>query len=145
MGFFLGVALLKSPWHEERLVALLILVAAHERGTTAERAAIHRAYLANTDRVNNWDLVDTSASVLVGSHVPQKGITLLERLAKSDSLWERRIAMIERLSASEKRRYMARPRAARWRAGVSRYILTVRGGGRIRHQRVSRVSPAIPT
>jgi 3-methyladenine DNA glycosylase AlkD len=91
------VALLESPWHEERLVALLILVAAHERGTTAEREAIHRAYLAHTDRVNNWDLVDTSASVLVGSHVPQKGIKLLERLAKSDSLWERRIAMIATL------------------------------------------------
>lgn len=91
------VALLHSPWHEERLVALLILVAAHQRGTVAERAAIHRAYLANTHRVNNWDLVDTSASELVGSHVPQKGIKLLERLAKSDSLWERRIAMIATL------------------------------------------------
>lgn len=91
------VALLKSPWHEARLVALLILVAAHVRGTATERMAIHRAYLANADRANNWDLVDTSAAELVGSHVPQKGVKLLERLAKSDSLWERRIAMIATL------------------------------------------------
>ncbi len=86
--------LLRSPWHEERLLALMILVDRHERGTAGEKAAIHRAYLANTRYINSWDLVDVSARELVGYHVAKKGTRLIERLAKSESLWERRIAMI---------------------------------------------------
>ncbi len=92
-----SVALLHSPWHEERLVALLILVDAHERGTAAGRKTIHRAYLANTRYVNNWDLVDSSAAELVGAHISESGTRTIERLAKSDALWERRIAMIATL------------------------------------------------
>jgi len=86
--------LLQSPWHEERLLALLILVDAHKRAKPDEQLAIHRAYLANTVYVNNWDLVDSSAEELVGSHIGAKGTRMLERLARSKSLWERRIAII---------------------------------------------------
>jgi 3-methyladenine DNA glycosylase AlkD len=86
--------LLQSPWHEGRLVALLILVDAHERATSKEKTALHKAYLANTAFVNNWDLVDSSAEELVGSHIATNGVRMLERLAKSKSLWERRIAII---------------------------------------------------
>ncbi len=86
--------LLHSPWHEERLAALFILVDTRERATGAERVEIHRAYLGNTAFVNNWDLVDSSAAELVGSHVPTLGIRVLQRLARSKSLWERRIAMV---------------------------------------------------
>jgi 3-methyladenine DNA glycosylase AlkD len=75
-------------------VALLILVDAHQRGEASEQLEIHREYLANTAYVNNWDLVDTSAGELVGSHVPSVGVRMLERLAKSSSLWERRIAIV---------------------------------------------------
>jgi 3-methyladenine DNA glycosylase AlkD len=88
------LALLHSKWHEERLVALLILVDAHERGTSALQLKIHRAYLANTAYVNNWDLVDASAEQLVGCHIAESGTKLIERLVRSKSLWERRIAMI---------------------------------------------------
>ena len=90
--------LLRSAWHEERLVALMLLVDAHERGTPTVRKALHRDYLANTAFVNNWDLVDTSAPELVGSHVAEGGTKLIEKLAKSASLWERRIAIVATLT-----------------------------------------------
>jgi 3-methyladenine DNA glycosylase AlkD len=88
------VELLHSPWHEERLLALLIFVEQYRRGTAARRTAIHRAYLANTSRINNWDLVDLSAGHLVGAHIAPERIGRLEKLAVSASLWERRIAMM---------------------------------------------------
>jgi 3-methyladenine DNA glycosylase AlkD len=86
--------LLASPWHEERVLALMILVDAHERAGERDKTKIHRAYLANTAHVNNWDLVDLSARELVGYHVARNGTRVIERLARSTSLWERRIAMI---------------------------------------------------
>jgi 3-methyladenine DNA glycosylase AlkD len=86
--------LLASPWHEERLVALLLMVEAYDRGDDPRRAHIHRAYLANTAQINNWDLVDASAGDIVGGHLKAGDITLLERLARSESLWERRIAIV---------------------------------------------------
>lgn len=86
--------LLRSPWHEERIVALMLLVDASERGTAAERRAIQRVYLANTRYVNNWDLVDLSAASIVGSSVDGENTKLVERLARSTLLWERRIAMV---------------------------------------------------
>jgi 3-methyladenine DNA glycosylase AlkD len=88
------LTLLRSAWHEERLLALMLLVDAHERGTEKQRVTIHRAYLANTRFVNNWDLVDASARALVGPHIVRAGTRLIERLAKSASLWERRIAIV---------------------------------------------------
>lgn len=85
---------LRSSWHEERLVALLILVEQHRRGAAEARGRIHRAYLAHARFVNGWDLVDTSAEHLVGPHVDPADPALLDRLAGSDSVWERRIAML---------------------------------------------------
>ena len=86
--------LLQSPWHEARLLALVILVNRHRGGDAALREEIHRLYLRNTDRVNNWDLVDVSAPDLVGAHLRGGDRSLLERLAKSRSLWRRRIAIL---------------------------------------------------
>jgi 3-methyladenine DNA glycosylase AlkD len=86
--------LLRSSWHEERSIALLILVDAYARGTAAEQKAIQRAYLANTGYVNNWDLVDVSAPEIVGASIEKDGTKLIERLAGSKLLWERRIAMV---------------------------------------------------
>src|SRR5690348_17496012 len=62
-------ALLQSRWHEERLLALIMLVHRYQRGTPAERAAICRLYLHNTSFINNWDLVDCSAANIVGAHL----------------------------------------------------------------------------
>ena len=86
--------LLQSPWHEQRLLALLLLVDQYRRGTDAERDEIHRAYLRNTAYINNWDLVDSSAEHIVGGHLDPRRQTLLEQLARSQSLWERRIAIL---------------------------------------------------
>lgn len=86
--------LLASSWHEERLIALLLMVEEYERGDDSRREQVHRLYLANTRQINNWDLVDASAGEIVGSHLDAADIALLERLALSDSVWERRIAIV---------------------------------------------------
>ena len=87
-------ALLQSPWHEERLLALVILVRQYERETPAGRGAIYRLYRRNIDRINNWDLVDCSAGRIVGAHLCAGSRAGLQRLARSSSLWERRIAVV---------------------------------------------------
>jgi 3-methyladenine DNA glycosylase AlkD len=89
-----ALQLLASPWHEERLVALIMLVESYDRGDEKCRNAIHRAYLANSRYINNWDLVDASAGTIVGSHLDAGDIALLERLARSKDIWERRIAIV---------------------------------------------------
>ena len=88
------VRLLQSPWHEERLLALLILVGQYARADTRTRQAIHQTYLRNTGSINNWDLVDSSAAQIVGAHLKRGDRRVLRRLARSKSVWERRIAMI---------------------------------------------------
>jgi 3-methyladenine DNA glycosylase AlkD len=88
------VPILRSPWHEERLLALLILVGRHARGDERTRRLVHRLYLTHIRSINNWDLVDLSAAQIVGSHLEQVDRGLLRRLAHSRSVWERRIAMI---------------------------------------------------
>jgi 3-methyladenine DNA glycosylase AlkD len=89
-----AVALLQSKWHEARLLAVMILARKYERGDEAMREEIYRSYLANTHRINNWDLVDASAPNIVGAHLLERDRTVLYNLAKSESLWERRIAII---------------------------------------------------
>jgi 3-methyladenine DNA glycosylase AlkD len=86
--------LLRSPWHEERLLALIILVGQYARAGERDRHAIHRLYFRNIKHVNNWDLVDSSAAQIVGAHLRRGDRAILRRLARSRSLWERRIAMI---------------------------------------------------
>ncbi len=87
--------LLASAIHEERLLALLILVGKLTRCTPATRKEIFEFYLTHTDRVNNWDLVDTSAPAIVGGYlVDKKDRQVLNKLVRSANLWERRIAII---------------------------------------------------
>jgi 3-methyladenine DNA glycosylase AlkD len=86
--------LLRSRWHEERLLALLLLVARHARAGTTEQQAILDAYLEDLVHVDNWDLVDSSAPHLVGPHVSPDDLGLLERLARSPRVWDRRVAML---------------------------------------------------
>ncbi|HLM68861.1 MAG TPA: DNA alkylation repair protein [Longimicrobium sp.] len=86
--------LLRSPWHEARLLALLLLADAYARGAAEAREAIYRLYLSQTAQVNNWDLVDLSAPQIVGAHLEAGDRGVLERLARSESLWERRIAIL---------------------------------------------------
>ncbi len=96
VGIEVGEAssLLKSPLHEERLAALLILVAKFAKGDEDEKKLIYDLYLANTQYVNNWDLVDLSAYKIVGPYLINRSREPLHRLAASHSLWERRIAVL---------------------------------------------------
>jgi 3-methyladenine DNA glycosylase AlkD len=98
-GLPLGEAekLLRSPYHEARLLALLLLVGAFAAGDEAARGRVYRLYLANTARVNNWDLVDASAEPIVGGYLADRDRRPLDRLARSASLWERRIAVVATL------------------------------------------------
>ncbi len=89
-----SLKLLHSPYHEERLTALLLLVDRYGRGSRDEKTRIYKAYLANTKWINNWDLVDLSAPNIIGQYLVDKPRTILRRLARSRDLWERRIAII---------------------------------------------------
>lgn len=86
--------LLTSAIHEERVLALLLMVRQYERGGEQLRQRLFELYLANTRHINNWDLVDCSAEYVVGAHIADGDRSLLERLARSESLWERRIAVL---------------------------------------------------
>jgi 3-methyladenine DNA glycosylase AlkD len=88
------LSLLHSPFHEERLFALLLLVDRFSKAGEKQRASIYRHYLANTRYINNWDLVDSSASQIVGAYLEDKDRQVLYELADSADLWERRIAII---------------------------------------------------
>jgi 3-methyladenine DNA glycosylase AlkD len=89
--------LLRSDIHEERLFALLLLVDAFRREDEAGRRAIHNFYLQNTRFINNWDLVDASAEHIVGGWLQGRSGATLTKLARSASLWERRIAIVATL------------------------------------------------
>ena len=87
--------LLKSPIHEHRLAALLILVWQFEHGNPQQQEKIYKLYLRNTKYINNWDLVDSSAPYIVGGYLlNQKNRSILDTLALSNNLWKQRIAML---------------------------------------------------
>lgn len=86
--------LLSSRVHEHRFTALVILVSQYESGDSASKQKIFDFYLQHTRYVNNWDLVDTSAPYIVGEHLLSRPRSVLYSLARSSSLWERRIAMV---------------------------------------------------
>ncbi len=91
------IELLHSEWHEERLTALFILVLKFQKGNIEAQQEIVDLYLTNTKYVNNWDLVDSSAPYILGTWLLDKDRTILYKLAKSEHLWERRIAMVATL------------------------------------------------
>lgn len=93
--------LLNGKFHEERTLAVMILVGQYEKGERVKREEIFKFYLKNTKRINNWDLVDISAPKIVGEYIWIMdngncgiGREILYRLARSENLWERRIAII---------------------------------------------------
>jgi 3-methyladenine DNA glycosylase AlkD len=86
--------LLKSKFHEERLLALLMLVARFQTSSQGDKQKIFRFYLNNTAKINNWDLVDSSAAYIVGAYLRDRDKKPLYKLARSGNLWKRRIAII---------------------------------------------------
>ena len=87
-------ALLHSPVHEARLLALLLMVQSFRAGDQRRRREIYTLYLSRTHFINNWDLVDSSAPQIVGAWLADRSPAPLRRLARSQSLWERRIAIV---------------------------------------------------
>jgi 3-methyladenine DNA glycosylase AlkD len=88
------VKLLHSKWHEERTLAMLLMVKRSARADADTRARLARLYLDNTQYINNWDLVDLSAEHVIGAWLRDRDRAVLYQLARSDSLWERRIAVL---------------------------------------------------
>ncbi len=86
--------LLRSKEHEARLLALIILTLQYPRADTDQQQKIFDLYLAHTKYINNWDLVDVSAPLIVGAHLRGEDTSLLDELAASELLWERRISVI---------------------------------------------------
>ncbi|MCE9596697.1 MAG: DNA alkylation repair protein [Spirochaetia bacterium] len=88
------VKLLRSKIHEERLLALFILTEKFPREDEAGRKKIFDIYIKYKKHINNWDLIDLSAETVVGGYLMDRDRGLLSTLAKSKSLWDRRIAML---------------------------------------------------
>ena len=87
-------SLLESPVNEERFLALILLVENYAKGNEAQKEIVFQHYLNNLKHVNNWNLVDASAHLIVGAHLSKKDKSLLLKLAKSQVMWERRVAIV---------------------------------------------------
>lgn len=92
------IELLQSEWHEVRLCALLMMCKRFKKGDSATRKDIFNYYIENTERINNWDLVDLSAPTIVGGYLMDKPRDLLYRMAESELLWDNRIAIVATLA-----------------------------------------------
>ncbi|MFH0713447.1 MAG: DNA alkylation repair protein, partial [Candidatus Micrarchaeota archaeon] len=94
--------LLNSKIHEERMVALFILVIQFQKAEKTKdaklREIIFHFYLTNARLINNWDLVDLSAPNIVGNYLLNKNHDVLFKMARSENLWEKRIAIISTFS-----------------------------------------------
>jgi len=86
--------LMKSKIHEHRFTALVILISKYQKAEESIKRKIFDFYLENSENINNWDLVDLSAPKIVGNYLLDKERSILYKLAKSDSLWERRISIL---------------------------------------------------
>ena len=86
--------LMQSEWHEVRLCALLIMVEKSKKKDEALRQQLFDLYLSQTDRINNWDLVDLSCRFIVGEYLLDKSRDTLYQLAQNPLLWDNRIAIV---------------------------------------------------
>ncbi len=89
-----AVKLIQNPIHEHRMIGLFILIFHYKAGDAATKKKIFDLYLKNTQHINNWDLVDLSAPNIVGHYLLDKPRKILYQLARSKSLWEKRIAIL---------------------------------------------------
>jgi 3-methyladenine DNA glycosylase AlkD len=99
--------LLNSKIHEHRMVAILILIQRYKKAKKErlKQRIIFEFYLKNTKKINNWDLVDLSAPLILGDFLQKDGTEILTHLAHSKNLWERRIAIISTFPYIKKRRF----------------------------------------
>ncbi len=90
--------LLSNKIHEHRFTALLILTSQYNKANDVKKEKIFQFYLKNIHSINNWDLVDLSAPLIVGNYLLHKDKKILYKLAQSQKLWERRIAIVSTLT-----------------------------------------------
>ncbi len=95
--------ILTNKYHEIRLAGLLILVNKYQKANKKEQKEIFDFYLKNYKNINNWDLVDLSAYHIVGDYLLDKDKNILEKLAKSKNLWQKRIAIVSTYAFIQKR------------------------------------------
>jgi 3-methyladenine DNA glycosylase AlkD len=105
--------LLRSPVNEERSLALMILVRQFQRGDAEARDVIFHFYMRHLPFVNNWNLVDGSARCIIGPHLMGRDTRLLDRLARSRRMWDRRIAIVSTYHFITHQRYAESLRVAR--------------------------------
>ena len=86
--------LIQSEWHEVRLCALIIMVEKSKKKDEALRKELFNLYLSQTERINNWDLVDLSCRFIIGEYLLDKSRDILYQLAQSSLLWDNRIAIV---------------------------------------------------
>lgn len=86
--------LIESKINEERLLALFILVIRYKKSEANIKNELYQFYLHNLKHVNNWNLVDASAHLIIGAHLINSDKDILFTLAKSEIIWNRRIAIV---------------------------------------------------
>ena len=106
--------LLRSELHEERALALLILVRNYTRGDQREQERIYKLYMNHLRFINNWDLVDVSAEHVVGAHLRDKGKKPLYHLARSKNLWKRRISILATFHYIKRNEFSETLKIAKW-------------------------------
>ncbi|PJJ59036.1 DNA alkylation repair protein [Hymenobacter chitinivorans] len=97
--------LLASPWHELRQTALIIWTLQFQKAGPAGRQAIHEAYLRHRRRVNNWNLVDITCPLLIGTYLLDQDRTLLRELAAEEHLWSQRMSIVSTLAFIRKNQF----------------------------------------
>lgn len=90
--------LVRDPYHECRMTALLIWVYQARKSGLTTRADLADRYVANRRSVNNWDLVDSSSPAILGEYLLHTDRSPLYELAEEDHLWTQRIAMVATLA-----------------------------------------------
>lgn len=86
--------LIQSKFHEYRQIALFVLVSQYQSSENRRKKELFDFYLSQIKYINNWDLVDLSASQIVGNFLLERGKKILYKLARSNHLWSRRIAIV---------------------------------------------------
>ncbi len=87
--------LIKSKYHEERLLGLIILTGKYKESLDSkEQGRVYKVYLSSFKYINSWDLVDVTCPHIIGKHLMNRDRSVLYKWAKSDHLWTRRIAMV---------------------------------------------------
>ncbi len=110
------LVLLMSAYNEERLLALFILIHQYQSSDEVTKKLLYNFYLTHIDRINNWNLVDSSAHHIIGDYLYDKDKSILYKLASSESLWQRRISIISTL-------YFIRKSNLEWTFIIALYLI----------------------